>query len=178
MQVQDPRRGEEKAGEPKSTQSLKHCLRHIKARHARKKKGTTRPIPGFFLTTAKRAKPNETPVMQEAPVVQVPAVAQVAGGDVNLSGGLVLDDEDVIMQQRRASLSCRKRAPSKLQTTTRYEDDAPGEEEEEEEEDANEGDFLMSLEERTMGHQPRAARALASDIKLCGQTTERLIAGG
>ena len=116
MQVQDPRRGEEKAGEPKSTQSLKHCPRHIKARHARKKKGTTRPIPGFFLTTAKRAKPNETPVMQEAPVVQVPAVAQVAGGDVNLSGGLVLDDEDVIMQQRRASLSCRKRAPSRQGT--------------------------------------------------------------
>ena len=40
--------------------------------------------------------------MQEAPVVQVPAVAQVAGGDVNLSGGLVLDDEDVIMQQRQS----------------------------------------------------------------------------
>ena len=81
-----------------------------------------------------------------------------------------------------ASLSCRKRAPSKLQTTTRYEDydedDAQEEEEEDEEDDANEGDFLMSLEERTMVHQPRAARALASDIKLCGQTTERLIAGG
>ena len=58
------------------------------------------------------------------------------------------------------------------------EDDAQEEEEEDEEDDANEGDFLMSLEERTMGHQPRAARALASDIKLCGQTTERLIAGG
>jgi len=82
----------------------------------------------------------------------------------------------------RASLSCRKRAPSKLQTMARYEDydedDAQEEEEEDEEDDANEGDFLMSLEERTMGHQPRAARALASDIKLCGQTTERLIAGG
>ena len=88
----------------------------------------------------------------------------------------------------RASLCCRKRAPSKLKTTTRYEDydeddakeeeDEEEEEEEEEEEDSNEGDFLMSLEERTMGHQPRAARALASDIKLCGQTTERLIAGG
>ena len=81
----------------------------------------------------------------------------------------------------RASLSCRKRAPSKLKTTTRYEnyDEADAQEEEEEEEDdANEGDFLMSLEERTMGHQPHAARALASDIKLCGQTTERLIAGG
>ena len=42
-----------KAGEPKPTQSLYHCVTHIKARHAPNKKTTTRPITGFFLTTAK-----------------------------------------------------------------------------------------------------------------------------
>ena len=124
MQVQDPRRGEEKAGEPKSTQSLKHCLRHIKARHARKKKGTTRPITGFFLTTAKRPKPNETPVVQEAP-----PVVQVAVGDVNLSDGLALDDEDVVMQQRQSVALLPQEGSLEAEDDNKDEDEAQEEEE-------------------------------------------------
>jgi len=115
-------------------------------------------------------------------VVQMPPVVQVAVGDVNLSDGLALDDEDVIMQQRQSVALLPQEGSLEAEDDDKYEDydedDAHEEgEEDDDDDDFNEGDFLMPLEERSMGHQPRAARALASDIKLCGQTTGRIIAG-
>ena len=107
-------------------------------------------------------------------MVQVPAVAQVAGGDVNLSGGLVLDDEDVIMQLRQSVALLPQEGSVEAEDDDKVRGRRPGG-------GGGGGCQRRRFPDVARGadhHQPRAARALASDTKLCGQTTERLIAGG